>query len=297
MPTPRSGLAHPIATSVRGWNSTLGCGLRRGEDCSATFSRCWQLNENCRRRTNPTRAARREVCRRSSFQIPRGPSPERSRQHHRRLRLPQEFGKQHGKMVKGVFTFHGVAPAVRGGRAQTTLNIFAEADGFLLDFVAEGHRALDALLIFFRGGIVEKPFENSERLFMRQRNDHVGGNIVGINVEHQVWENPEVESLLQSRDRSVKALGSVFGFHGADACELLGVVAESVRALLRIIHFLHQTRMRDGDVVALEIVVNVDLPVAMYDVVAALREMQAFELESTRLQLNFTEVRCKRLGL
>src|SRR5260370_13287326 len=170
MPTPRSGLAHPIATSLRGWNSTMGCGLRRGEDCSATFSRCWQLNENCRRRTNPTRAARREVCRRSSFQIPRGPSPERSRQHHRRLRLPQEFAKQHVKMVNAVFTFHGVAPAVIGGRAQTTLNIFAEADVFLLDFVAEGPRALDALLIFFRGGIGVKPTHNTVRLYMRHTN-------------------------------------------------------------------------------------------------------------------------------
>src|SRR6266478_9173533 len=89
------------------------------------------------------------------------------------LRLPQEFAEQHVKMVDTVFTLHGVAPAVVGGRPQATLNICAEADVFLLDFVAESHRALDALLIFLGSDIVEKPFENSECLFMRERDDYI----------------------------------------------------------------------------------------------------------------------------
>src|SRR6266700_2522834 len=178
MPTLRSGRSNPTATSPFEWTPATGCGLHREAECRATFSRCWRVSENCQHQKNPTRAARREVRRRSSFQIPRGPSRERSRQNHRRLRLPQEFAEQHVKMVDAVFTLHGVTPAVIGGRPQTTLNIFAEADIFLLYFVAEGHRAFDALLIFLGGYIVEKPFENRERLFVGEGHDHIRRNIV-----------------------------------------------------------------------------------------------------------------------
>jgi len=55
--------------------------------------------------------------------------------------------------------------------------------------------------------------------------------------------------------------------------------------------------MRDGNVVALEIVVNVNLPIAIDDVVAALGKLQAFKLKTTRLLRNLTEIRGQGLGL
>src|SRR5947207_14543405 len=55
--------------------------------------------------------------------------------------------------------------------------------------------------------------------------------------------------------------------------------------------------MRDGNVVALEIIVDVNLPVAVDDVIAALREVQALELEAVGLLRDLPQVGGKRLGL
>jgi len=51
--------------------------------------------------------------------------------------LTEEFAEQHVEMVDTVFALHGVTPTVVGRRAQTALDVFAEADVFLLHFVAE----------------------------------------------------------------------------------------------------------------------------------------------------------------
>ena len=55
--------------------------------------------------------------------------------------------------------------------------------------------------------------------------------------------------------------------------------------------------MRDGNVVALEIVVDVHLPVAIDDVISALDGLQAFELEAASLFGNFAEIGGKRFGV
>src|SRR6516162_2972824 len=82
-----------------------------------------------------------------------------------RSRLAEELGKQHVEMVDAVFTLHGVAPAVVGGRAQATLHVFAEDDVFPLDFVAESYGLGHALLGFGPVHVVEKPLENGQCLF------------------------------------------------------------------------------------------------------------------------------------
>src|SRR5258706_11051616 len=92
--------------------------------------------------------------------------------------LTEEFAEQHVEMVNTIFALDGVAPAVIGRRAQTALNVFAKTDVFLLHFIAEGHRALDALLIFCRTHIVEKPFEDGERLFVGERHDNISTNVI-----------------------------------------------------------------------------------------------------------------------
>src|SRR6266851_4832146 len=286
----RSGPAPPIAASPREWNGATGCAPRRLAEPRAPFSQCWRASENCRRPQTPTWAARRAVGRRSSFQIPQGLSGERSREHHRRLRLPQEFAEQHVEMVNAVFALDRVASAVIGRGAQATLNIFAEANIFLLHFVAEGNGAFDALLMFRRTQIVEKPLEDGERFVVRERNDDVRGDVIRIDVEHQVRKNPKIKCVLEPRAGRVHPLARVFRFHGTERRELLRVVAESVRAIMRVVYFFHQAGMGDGDVIALEIVVYVNLPVAIDDVVAALGKLQTFELETSRLLGNLTEI-------
>src|SRR5437016_548088 len=200
------------------------------------------------------------------------------------------------KMMNAVFALDGVASAVIGRRPQTTLNIFAEADVFLLHFIAERHRSFDALLILRGSHVVEKPLEDGERLLVRERNDYVRRNVVGIDVEHQVRKNPKVERVLEPAAGRVHSLVCVSCFHGADGSELLGVVAKRVRAVLRVIDFFHQAGMRDGDVVSLEIVVNVNLPVTIDDVIAAPGKLQALELEPLCLLGNLGKICRERLG-
>ncbi len=55
--------------------------------------------------------------------------------------------------------------------------------------------------------------------------------------------------------------------------------------------------MRDRNVVALQIIVDIHLPVAIDCIVAALRQLQSFELESSRLPRYLSEERRKRLRL
>src|SRR5260221_8197660 len=186
-------------------------------------------------------------------------------------------------MVDAVFAFDGVASAVVGRRVQALLHVFAEHDVLLLDFVAEGDGLLDARASFGLIRVMEKPFKDGEGFVGGERNDDVGGNIVGINVEHQVGKNPEIERLLQSGARRVHTFAGVFLFHGANRRELLGIIAIGVGAIVGVIDFAHQTGMGDGNVVALEIVVDVHLPVAVDDVVAALNGLQSGKLKATRL--------------
>ena len=71
---------------------------------------------------------------------------------------------------------------------------------------------------------------------------------------------------------------------------------ESVSTILRVIDFLHQAGMGNGDVVALKIVVDVNLPIAIDDIVVALRESQTLELKSLSLLRDLTEIARERFG-
>ena len=81
---------------------------------------------------------------------------------------------------------------------------------------------------------------------------------------------------------------------GANCWELIAI---GLGVILRVIYFAHEAGVSDGDVVALEIIVDVDLPVAIDDVVAALDGLQAFELEAAGLFGNFAEIGRERLGV
>src|SRR5262249_41090155 len=86
------------------------------------------------------------------------------------------------------------------------------------------------------------------------------------------------------------------GLECANRRELLGIITERLGAVVRVVDFAHQAGMRDGNVVALEIVVDVDLPVAVDDVVPALGEMESFELEAARLLRDLAEESAERLS-
>src|SRR5208282_5775591 len=107
----------------------------------------------------------------------------------------------------------------------------------------------------------------------------------------------EIQRFLKTAAGRVEALARVLCFHSANGSELLGIVSISVGAVLRVIDFAHQAGVSDGNVVALEIVVDVNLPVAVDHIVAALDGLQAFELEAAGLFGNLAEGDEKRLGV
>ena len=74
-------------------------------------------------------------------------------------------------MVDAVFAFSGIAPAIVGRRIQPPLDTPTQFDIFLLDFVAEGHGALDALADLFGMRVVKKPFKDSQGFVVRERDD------------------------------------------------------------------------------------------------------------------------------
>src|SRR5215467_10270061 len=80
---------------------------------------------------------------------------------------------------------------------EAVLDRFTEANIFLLDFVAEGDGALDALLRLCRPGILEEPFKDGQGLVVSEGDNEVRRNIVRVDVEHEVREDPEVEGFLE----------------------------------------------------------------------------------------------------
>src|SRR5271155_4271850 len=122
--------------------------------------------------------------------------------------LPEKLPQQHMKVMYPIFPLHRIAPAIVSRRMQALLHVAAQHDIFLLHFVAEGDGPLDALPIFRRLRVVEKPLENRQRLVLRQRHDHIRRNIVRINIQHQIRENPEIQGFLQSASRRVKSFAA-----------------------------------------------------------------------------------------
>lgn len=96
-------------------------------------------------------------------------------------------------MVDAVFALDGVAAAVVGSGLQAALDRFADVDVFLLNDVAEGDGPGGALEGLGRVCIVKETLENGERFVVREREDHVGLDVVTINIQHEIRENPEVE--------------------------------------------------------------------------------------------------------
>ena len=109
-------------------------------------------------------------------------------------------------MVQTILHFGRVAPTIIVLRIESFLDVFADGYIFLLDLVAQFNRCRDLLLRFGRVDILKVPFENGQCPFMIEWNDQVGREIVGIDVEHQVGEDPEVERVAELSVRRIPTL-------------------------------------------------------------------------------------------
>src|SRR5262249_17510906 len=94
----------------------------------------------------------------------------------------------------------------------------------------------------------------------------------------------------------IKALARIGWLDRANRRELLRIIFVSLGSILRIVDLSHQSRMRDRNVISLEIVVDVNLPVALNDIVAPFGELQPVETKSERFLRNISKKRRERLG-
>ena len=95
----------------------------------------------------------------------------------------------------------------------------------------------------------------------------IDAQVIRIDVEHEVGEDPVIERALASSAELVAPRLASAG--GADRRDLRGIIAKRFHPVLRVIQLAEEAGMRRGQVVALQVIVDVDLPVALDDVVAA----------------------------
>ena len=110
-------------------------------------------------------------------------------------------------------------------------------------------------------GVAEEPLEDGQRAVGAERQDEVRREVVGIDVQHQVRIDPVV---LARRSRLRRIASQPSGVLARpDRRVLQRPAAARLGRVARVVDLLHEPGVDDRDVVPLEIVVDVDLPVAV----------------------------------
>ncbi len=123
------------------------------------------------------------------------------------------------------------------------------------------------------------PFEDSKCLIVRKRNDQVRLNIIRIKIQHEIWKYPEIQGFFQAATGRVDTVRCVAGAQFFHRSKLLRMVAICFDAVPRIVDFFHQPGMDNGDVVALKVVVDINLPIAIDNIFATFGEAEIVESE------------------
>src|SRR5262249_48187849 len=171
------------------------------------------------------------------------------------------------EMMHAVFTLDAKAPAIVIPRTQAALHALTDGDVFLLYFVGEVNGGL-----LHAGVAVGEPLENGKGTLGADRQNDVGAQVVGIDVEHIIGEDPVVERFIGGVGKLVAA--RLAGVARANGRDLRRIVAERIDAVLRVVELAEEARVRGGQVIALEVVIDIHLPVALDGVVAAVGEVE-----------------------
>ena len=156
-----------------------------------------------------------------------------------------------------------VAPAIVHARAQVALHDLADLDVLLLDLVAEReelrprriHRRVDRRMF----GV---PLEHHAAAIVAEREDDVRLHLPEVDVEHHVREKPRVHRFGRFRRRWVVLPVAAPRVEWAQRRVLDGEEPARLDDVVVVVELLVQPRVHHGDVIALEVVVDVDLPVA-----------------------------------
>src|SRR5438477_10063963 len=144
---------------------------------------------------------------------------------------------------------------------------FTDVPIFDLNLIAETHGCGWGLRTQY--AFREIPLKNHDATLGGNRQHDIERDVVGITIEHPVGEYPEIFSFLATRYLAVSALHILLILRPAYRTRLAGVKFEGLGHVLAIIEFTIQAGMYAGRVITLEIVVDVDLPIALHCVLSA----------------------------
>ena len=113
-------------------------------------------------------------------------------------------------------------------------------------------------------------------MFVIDRDNDINLHVVRIEVQHEVGKDPVVERTLFAIAAQIAPIApgnSPARRQRADGRVLCGVVTERLNTVLIIVNFTKETGMGNRDMVAFQIIVYIDLPVAVHNVVTSLDQL------------------------
>src|SRR4026207_2220657 len=105
---------------------------------------------------------------------------------------------------------------------------------------------------------------------MAERYDDVDLYIARVNVHHEIGEDPVVKRTLITFELGEDTAGGVLGADRTGRGMLRGIITEEIDTIIVVIHFLEEAGMRDRNMIAFQIIIDVHFPVAIDHVITAL---------------------------
>jgi hypothetical protein len=200
------------------------------------------------------------------------------------------------KAVKEMFAglaADGEASGDVGARAEAALHGIADRFVFILNFFADFY-AGSVFLCGFRADVGEVVVEDDGAFVDCERKNEIGVHDAFVCVDHEIWIDPEIERT------ALAGGGDVFFGFGAGS-ERAGLKARALEVFDGVAGVLDDARETfvgvRNVVAAVEIIVDVDLPVALEGVNAAVEKFEFLgELKRCDEFGNFAEKAVKRSG-
>src|ERR1700693_360894 len=168
------------------------------------------------------------------------------------------------------FATDGEASGDVGARAEAALHGIADGHVFVLNFFTDG----DALAIVRGGGVGyvgEVVVEDYGALVGRERDDEVGVHDAFVGVDHEIGIEPEIEGAALARGGDAGGRTGI----GGERAGLQASALEIFDGVLGVFDDAAQAFVGVGNVIAaVEIVVDVDFPVAIQGVDAAIEVLE-----------------------
>src|SRR6267154_73789 len=189
--------------------------------------------------------------------------------------------------MKPFFLLHTVAAAVVAGGMQILLDDLADAGVLHLNFIAESQCFAGSFApqILFR----QIPFKNRERAFWPERQDDIERYVIGITIKHPIGKDPEIIGGKVSPGLLIASRRGVPRLRPANRRPLAHVIRMRLDGIAAIVDFAVKRRVHARDVVALKIIVNVGLPVALHLVGAPVGKFHSAEIELFGLAGQFSQ--------